>query len=262
MPGDLQPSMTSLAQQQYDKRAEPDRDPPGGVDQARSETEEEMRILLIRLAQGDSAATWILWQLYQPYLFDLCLQRMRGNHADAEDVLSQAMMKAWDRLPDYASEITDLRAWLTRLVHNLCLDTYRERQRRTKTVQNLDEMDEMAMAKEAALTQILESPEEAVLRHELYVCIQHAISCLPPRQRAPAILRFFHAMPYSEIAKHLTLSPENLRKCIQEARLILRERLNKYLSGVDGLTLEPQPEAEKTTSEIAATQVVQGHSPR
>ena len=37
-------------------------------------------------------------------------------------------------------------------------------------------------------------------------------------------------MPYAEIAEHLALSSENLRKCIQEARLILHERLNNYLS--------------------------------
>ena len=59
---------------------------------------------------------------------------------------------------------------------------------------------------------------------------KHAINDLPPRQRNPAILRFFHAMPYAEIAEHLALSSENLRKCIQEARLILHERLNNYLS--------------------------------
>lgn len=228
MSGNLQPSITSLARQQYEKRPELDRDPLIGLGKARSETEEEeVRILLIRLAQGDSAATWTLWQLYQPHLFDFCLQRMGGNHTEAEDILSQAMMKAWDRLPDYAGKVTDLRAWLTRLVHNLCLDIYRERQRHTKTVQSLNEM---VVANEAALAQVLESPEEAVLRRELYVYIQHAINDLPPRQRNPAILRFFHAMPYAEIAKHLALSPENLRKCIQEARLILCERLNKYLS--------------------------------
>ena len=88
-------------------------------------------------------------------------------------------MKAWDKLPGYAGKVTDLRAWLTRLVHNLCLDIYRERQRRTKTVQNLDEM---VVANEAALAQVLESPEEAVLRRELYVYIQHAINDLPPRR--------------------------------------------------------------------------------
>ena len=75
----------------------------------------------------------------------------------------------WDRLPGYAGKVTDLRAWLTRLVHNLCLDIYRERQRRTKTVQNLDEM---VVANEAALAQVLESPEEVILRRELYVYIQ------------------------------------------------------------------------------------------
>ena len=59
MSGNFQPSMASLAWQQYEKRTEIDRDPLVGFDKARSETEEEeVRILLIRLAQGDSTATW------------------------------------------------------------------------------------------------------------------------------------------------------------------------------------------------------------
>lgn len=110
MSADLQPSMASLARQQYEKRTGLHRDPLIGLDKTRSAEEEEVQILLIRLAQGDSTATWTLWQLYQRHLFDPCLQRMGGNRTEAEDVLSQAMFKTWDRLPDYAGKITDLRA--------------------------------------------------------------------------------------------------------------------------------------------------------
>ncbi len=226
--------MASLAQQQYEKRTELDWDPLIGLDKASSETEEEGADTIDTSGSRRLRRYLDIVAAISAHLFDLCLQRMGGNHTEAEDVLSQAMMKVWDRLPDYAGKITDLRAWLTRLVHNLCLDIYRERQRRTKTVQSLDEM---AVANEAALAQVLESPEEAVLRRELYLYIQHVINDLPLRQRDAAILRFVHAMPYAEIAKHLALSPENLRKCIKEARLILCARLNNYLSG-DGPSSE------------------------
>jgi RNA polymerase sigma factor (sigma-70 family) len=160
---------------------------------------------------------------------------MRGNRADAEDALSQAMMKAWDRLPGCAGKITNLGAWLTRLTHNLCLDMHRERERRTRDVQSLEEI---TVANEAALAQTMQSPEETVLRHELYGYILHAIDNLPSRLREPFILRFLQEMPYPDIAKQLALSPENVRKRIQQARAILRGRLNPYLSRVDGFGRE------------------------
>jgi len=50
-----------------------------------------------------------------------------GNPTDAEDALSRAMLKAWEKVQKYAAgEITNFKAWLT-LTRNLCVDIYLER---------------------------------------------------------------------------------------------------------------------------------------
>src|SRR5690349_19900315 len=54
----------------------------------------EDRELLISIAGGDFSAFWDLWQRYRKYLFVVCLRYMGGMHADAEDALSQAMLRA------------------------------------------------------------------------------------------------------------------------------------------------------------------------
>lgn len=212
-----------------DSSSEPSINRPCSYNKGERNTEgaEEARALLICFAEGDSAAFWKLWENYQKYLYSVCLRQMGGNREEAEDALSRAMMKAWERLPFYAREVTNLKAWLTRLILNLCLDIHRERERRARGVQSLEEITGV---NEGAAVCVFETPEEFVLRREVYLHISHAVDDLPPRLREPVILRFFKEMAYQDIAEHLTLSPANVRKRIQQARAILRGRLNRYFS--------------------------------
>lgn len=80
--------------------------------------------LLTSIYQGNHNAFWELWLLHQDYLYHRCLSWMDGNHTEAKNALSQASIKAWEKLPDYASKITNVKAWLTTLTHNLCMDVY------------------------------------------------------------------------------------------------------------------------------------------
>lgn len=186
---------------------------------------EEAQILLGRLAQGDSAAFWGIWGDHQKYLYDVCLRNMRGVPEDAEEALSRVMFRAWGKLPNYASEITNIKAWLIKLTYNLCMDIHRERKRQVLGVKSVEDI---AMADNWPASSIIQSPEQALLSGEMYACINSAINSLPSNLREPFNMRFFEQMPYQEIAKVLTLSIVNVRKRIQKARAILRERLNDY----------------------------------
>ncbi|HEU4391201.1 MAG TPA: sigma-70 family RNA polymerase sigma factor [Blastocatellia bacterium] len=181
---------------------------------------------LSHLSDGDTGGFWILWESYQGYLFGVCLKQMGGVREDAEDALSRAMMKAWDRLPRYAGEIANVKAWLTRLVCNLCLDIHRERKIRVRNAMNLDDamaVDSKSLALDAA------SPEAEVLSSEICNKIRSAVDRLPPRLREPFKMRFFEEMSYRDIAAKLDLSGDNVRKRIQLARAIMQERLSDYL---------------------------------
>lgn len=60
------------------------------------------------------------------------------------------------------------------------------------------------------------------------------IARLKPNLRTPFILRFFHDISYNDIASQLDLSPENVRKRIQQARAVLQDRLGEYRAGLIG----------------------------
>lgn len=181
--------------------------------------------------QGDFAAFYQVWEPHRPYLFKLCLRRMSGIREEAEDALSRAMLKAWERLPHHAHKIRHLKAWLAQLTLNLCADIHREQRRRARVFESIEELP----ARRRDVLASTETPEESALRSELRLQLQALIAGLPARLHEPFVMHVVHEMSYVDISEQLGLSNDNIRKRIQQARAILRTHLKDYVSG------EPAP---------------------
>lgn len=192
------------------------------VDRADSEE----KLLLQRLSEGDRAAFWLLWNQHQAYLYRRCLGWTGGNRTYAEEVLSQASLKAWAKLPESAAKIVNPKAWFIRLTYHLCIDLQRQRNRSAFGVENIEELTASATA---ATLSNFESPESSLLRQEMGEQIRHAIEQLPPNLRAPFVMRFCREMSYADIAQHLNVSNSNARKRIQQARSRLQKQLAPYI---------------------------------
>jgi RNA polymerase sigma-70 factor (ECF subfamily) len=199
--------------------------------------EEQIRRLLRSLADGNAEAFWSLWDLYEGHLYHLCLWQMGGVREEAEEALSRAMLRALNKLPGNSHQIQNLRAWLSKLTLNLCVDLHRERSRQVRRVESIEDLRLGAGNREPAAAG---SPEEAYLNREIFLCLCHAVNDLPARLREPFVLRFFQEMAYRDIAECLILSTENVRKRIQQARDILRERL-KSIRQVSRPAARPRP---------------------
>ncbi|NER34092.1 MAG: RNA polymerase sigma factor [Oscillatoria sp. SIO1A7] len=200
---------------------------------------EDLR-LLNNFSRGDESSFWQLWSRHQKHLYGCCLELMKGNRWEAEEALSEATIKAWDKLPKYAEKITNIKGWLTRLTLNICLEMHRQRKRRAQKVESIEAM---AVADNEAIASNLDSPDDAILRREMAAHIRCAIETLPSRLSEPFILRFCQEKSYPAIAKQLGLSESNVRKCIQQARAILQEQLNRYLLGSDNSPCLPDSSA-------------------
>jgi RNA polymerase sigma factor (sigma-70 family) len=191
------------------------------------EKDVEAQVLLGSLSQDDFNSFYKIWRHYQPYLFKLCLRQMKGVHEEAEDALSRTMLAAWERLPRHAHSIRDIKAWLTRLTLNLCIDIFRERRRHARVFESLDELP----SQRQKLMASVETPEEFALRREFSCYLCSLIDELPPKLHDPFMLRFIHELSYIDISAQLSLSPENIRKRVQQARTILRDGVSKFHSG-------------------------------
>lgn len=187
------------------------------------------------LPQNKGRDFWQLWKSYQDYFYKCCLKWMRGNSHDAEEAMSQAMLKAWKEWQKSANTIQYPKAWLTRLIHNLCMDMHRKYQREAPVLENIDDIK---FAEHPAFACRVELPECNILNVEMRAYLYQRIKSLPDRLRHPFILHYVQQKSYKDIAKQLTLSEENVRKRLFKARSILQKQLRKYLAGEDDTCLD------------------------
>ncbi|MBW4570315.1 MAG: sigma-70 family RNA polymerase sigma factor [Tolypothrix carrinoi HA7290-LM1] len=187
------------------------------------------------LSQNNCGDFWQLWESYQDYFYKCCLQWIGGNSHDAEDALNQAMLKAWNEWTKDANKIIDPKAWLARIIYNLCMDVHRKRKREATGIENIDDIK---FADHPAFASRVGFPESNILNLEMRAYLHYRIESLPDRLRHPFILHYCQEKSCKDIAKRLALSKENVRKCIQEARRILKKQLKKYLAGEDNTSLD------------------------
>jgi RNA polymerase sigma factor (sigma-70 family) len=155
---------------------------------------------------------------------------MGGNPTDAEDALSRAMLKAWEKVQKIGVEIDNFKSWLSTLTHNLCVDIHRERSRGANRVEDIELY---ASSVEQGLVSFDDTPESAMETGEKRIVIRRAIDNLPSKLRETFILHFYQELSYPEIAQQQEISYQNVCKRISQARKILREELRGYFIGED-----------------------------
>ncbi|NEP53426.1 MAG: sigma-70 family RNA polymerase sigma factor [Moorea sp. SIO3C2] len=187
---------------------------------------------------------WQQWQQYQDYLYHRCLRWMGGNPTNAEDALSRAMLKAWEKVKKFGGKIANFKAWLTKLTHNLCVDIHREHSRSANHVEDIEGIPE-----EQGLLCCDDTPERALETDEKKIAIRRAIDNLPARLHQTFILHFYQELSYREIAQQQEISYQNVCKRISQARAILRDELKEYFLGEDDTDRELS-----VTSTLAATE--------
>ncbi|HBL14620.1 MAG TPA: hypothetical protein DD379_25170 [Cyanobacteria bacterium UBA11162] len=199
---------------------------------------------------------WQQWQQYQDYLYRCCIKWMGGNRTDAEDALSRAMLKAWEKAQQYTGKITNFKAWLTSLTHNLCVDIHRECSRGANRVEDIEGY---ARSEEEGLVRSEDTPESAVETGEKRVVIRRAIANLPIRLRETFILHYREELSYPEIAQQQEISYQNVCKRISQARKILREELRGYFIEEEGTDTDKS--VPPTATESAIGEMSQGNAP-
>lgn len=162
-----------------------------------------------------------LWATHYPKLLRRAISWTNGNHQDAEDAVGQTALVAFQRLPEGLTS-QDAYRWLLRVLYNKCMDAYRRRARLPHQPIDTLEMSTLAQAHAEP------SFETASLTSELLRFVLGCIRQLPPNLRTAAELRLLQETPYPEAAHRLGISEANLRKRVQQARQILRQRLEDY----------------------------------
>ena len=99
----------------------------------------EARLVERAKAQDETAFEQIM-NLYADRLYNYIL-RMVGNATDAEDLVQETFLRAYQGLPTFDGRAS-LGTWLYRIATNLCIDHQRRRARRVPTVSYSMQEDE------------------------------------------------------------------------------------------------------------------------
>jgi RNA polymerase sigma-70 factor (ECF subfamily) len=174
---------------------------------------------------GDTVAFGELVRRYEGKIFRLA-QHVTQNREDAEDVLQETFMKAYEHLDQFQGN-SKFYTWIVRIAVNQAL--MKLRRRKTDKSVSLDETidtGEDTMVREIAAWD--EDPEQRFTRDELGGILDTAVQSLEPPYRSVFQLRDIDELSTEETAEALGLSVPAVKSRLLRARLQLREKLTRY----------------------------------
>lgn len=185
------------------------------VQEALSPEQQEQSRLVQRVLHGDQLAFEAIVDQFSSLMLRTATMIV-GDSDVAEDVVQDALIQAWNHLPDLR-EASALRPWLMRIVVNQCISFKRRLARSTAFMrQSLSDQETDLLAQAA---------DDHKGRMERDWDLAHAIESLPMKQRVVIVLHYYNGMTLPEMAKTLQTSENTLKKRIQAALNSLRRIL-------------------------------------
>jgi len=146
-------------------------------------------------------------------LYRLAL-RITLNHAEAEDVVQETMIKVWNRR-DRWDELESIEAFCLTICRNIAIDKTKKAENQNQSL--MDEHD----APDSSYTS---NPEEQAMQQDRIALIRRLIDTLPEKQRSCMQLRDFEGKSYKEIATILDVSEEQVKINIFRARQTIKQK--------------------------------------
>jgi RNA polymerase sigma-70 factor (ECF subfamily) len=190
------------------------------------ENEQHPDVALVeRVRDGDISAYDTLVHKYERQVFRIA-QNITQNREDAEDVMQDAFLKAYEKLDQFQGN-SKFYTWLVRIAVNESL--MRLRKRRSGKMVSIDEdveTEEGSVPRD--LADWAPDPEQNYSQSELKQILEKTIKGLPPGFRVVFALRDVDGLSTEETAEALNLSIPAVKSRLLRARLQLRERLTRY----------------------------------
>ena len=174
---------------------------------------------------GNTNAFNELLRRYERKIFRLAMH-ITQNREDAEDVLQEAFLKAYEHLDQFQGQ-SKFYTWIVRIAVNQALMKLRKRKSdRSVSLDETIDTGEDTVAREIAAWD--ENPEQQYSREEINQILGSAIDDLAPIYRAVFVLRDVDELSTEETAEALDLSVPAVKSRLLRARLQLRDKLTRY----------------------------------
>mgnify|MGYP001817124326 CR=1 FL=1 len=161
---------------------------------------------------------------FVPQLYSAAL-RMTRHPADAEDVLQEALLKAYRGYGTFKAG-TNLKAWLYRILTNTFINKYRKQTRRPSEVE-LGELEDLYLFNRLGsdLGGATRSAEEEALDRFVDDDIKRAVEDLPENFRLPVLLADVEGFSYKEIAEIMDVPIGTVMSRLHRGRKALQRAL-------------------------------------
>ena len=90
--------------------------------------------LMLSAGEGDEAAFRRIYDHIAPAVLAFLLKMLRDRH-EAEDVLQESMVVAWNRAADFDPKLASAKTWVTTIARRRALDVLRRRKRHTQALE-------------------------------------------------------------------------------------------------------------------------------
>jgi RNA polymerase sigma-70 factor (ECF subfamily) len=181
-------------------------------------------VLVTEAKAGSYAAFEELVNRYEKKIYRLGLN-LTGNPEDAEDVLQEAFLKAFEHLPEFREDAR-FYTWLVRIAINEGLMKLRKR-RSDRAVPIEDAVGEEGEVVPREFADWKPNPEQVYAQAEIETILRDAADSLSAGLRTVFLLRDVEGFSTGETAALLNVTEGAVKARLFRARLQLREELSK-----------------------------------
>ncbi len=202
--------------------------------QPQKATERAESELIAEAKAGNGDAFEELVNRYERRIYRLAL-RLVGNTQDAEDVLQETFLKAFEHLPDFRED-SRFYTWIVRIAVNEGLMKLRKRKSdRSEPIE--DAVDDQGQVMPREFRDWKPNPEQLLSQEEMERVLLDAAHKLPASLRTVFMLRDVEELSTGETAEALGLTPGAVKARLFRARFQLREELSKVFKSEKSLDL-------------------------
>lgn len=160
----------------------------------------------------------------RPYLMGLAY-RLLGSRSDAED----AIQDTWIRLQKQQQQPDNIKAWLTRVCTNICLDNLRRLKRERQTYDGPWLPDPLSIHSDSTAS-------GAEITESLQLAYMLLLERLTPAERASLLLHDVFGFSFVEIANILKIDAQTTRQHASRARKHLKANKTRFDASHEEIT--------------------------
>lgn len=183
--------------------------------------------LIEAIKNGNSSAFEELVKLYWKRIY-LHSYQMTNSHEEAEDITQETFLRAYKAISSWKPQAS-FYTWLYRIAHNLCIDAYRTKVKRS--TESFD--DEESQLRNKLASGLSSNPHKVAQDNERNLIIRKAIEQLSDRQREAFILHWYDGFSVKEVAEILKCAEGTVKVHLSRSYSKLYELLKPFMNKGD-----------------------------